>query len=1052
VAAIVDEFTGLSLAPDCELVHLTPHGWQEALDRGRPDLLFVESAWRGYGGTWHNTVSQMPEQLRQIVRWCRERGVPTAFWNKEDPVHFTTFLTTARQFDHVFTTDMDCVPRYKAVLGHDRVHLLPFAAQPRVHHPIEEHPRKDAFSFAGAYYRRYPERTRDLDELLEHLPTYRPLEIFDRNFGGTDENYLFPEAYQQHIVGTLPPDQVAEAYKGYRFGLNLNSVKQSQSMFARRVFELLASNTVTVSNFSRGVRVMFGDLVVCTDSGREAVRRLRELDEDPSHADRVRLAALRSVMSQHTYADRLAYVMATATGAAVPDVVPPVLVLGRARDEGEAERIRAAVARQAGVRARLVLVADDGVVPEAGTGEPIVSAAAAHHVRVADLLREGELVALLHPDDHYGPHYLFDLLLGTRYATADVLGKRTRACVVDGVVEVVDVEGEYRRSGRLPLRCSEATRAAVRARSVGDLMGHLDDGAYDAAEQLALDRFSYCQGGAGLEGVAAVVDDVDVWPGVPLAELQDQAERATPAPGPGEGQRAVPAATLAEWFGQGKRRRITQQLAPDGWFVESWLPGGEHDYLYATEPIPVAELWPDGVAHAYLDTTPGLDLQFVFLFQDAQGERLGALWARGQQNASDVVPEGTEAVRVGIRARGPGAVTVRAMVLEPVRTEPQAVVGTSRDLVLTNHYPSYENLYRNGFVHSRLRAYRAQGVRAEVFRMRPGESLSFGEFENVDVVTGSAEALRRLLEQRRPRSVLVHFLDEAMWEVLRDLDPGVRVVVWIHGAEVQPWWRRAYNYADDAELEAAKEASDRRLAFWREVFASKRRSLRFVFVSQYFADEVMEDVGVELARSRYAIIHNPIDTDLFRYVAKPAEQRRRVLSIRPFASRKYANDLSVAAILALREDVGFAEMEFRVIGDGPLFEETVAPLRGLPNVTLEQRFLDQGEIARLHREYGVFLVPTRMDAQGVSRDEAMASGLVPVTTRVAAVPEFVDESCGYLAEPESDAGLTDALRDVVRDPERFTQLSRAASARVLRQSAASVVIPQELRLITGERP
>lgn len=35
-----------------------------------------------------------------------------------------------------------------------------------------------------------------------------------------------------------------------------------------------------------------------------------------------------------------------------------------------------------------------------------------------------------------------------------------------------------------------------------------------------------------------------------------------------------------------------------------------------------------------------------------------------------------------------------------------------------------------------------------------------------------------------------------------------------------------------------------------------------------------------------------------------------------------------------------------------------------------------------------FWFPTRMDTQGVSRDEAMCSGLVPITNKVAAVPEF----------------------------------------------------------------
>ena len=114
----------------------------------------------------------------------------------------------------------------------------------------------------------------------------------------------------------------------------------------------------------------------------------------------------------------------------------------------------------------------------------------------------------------------------------------------------------------------------------------------------------------------------------------------------------------------------------------------------------------------------------------------------------------------------------------------------------------------------------------------------------------------------------------------------------------------------------------------------------------------------------------------------------------------YANDLTVQAILRLAREPFFDQLKIRLIGDGALFDETVAPLAGLANVEVTRAFLTQREIAALHREYGVFLVPSRMDSQGVSRDEAMASGLVPVTTRIAAIPEFVDADCAFLAEPE----------------------------------------------------
>jgi glycosyltransferase involved in cell wall biosynthesis len=1050
VAAIVDEFTGLSLAPECELHHLTPDGWEAELTAARPQLLFVESAWRGRDGAWHNTVSRFPAELRSIVRWCTERGVPTVFWNKEDPVHFSTFLTTARAFDHVFTTDLDCVGRYKAALGHDRVHLLPFAAQPRVHHPIEDRAREDAFSFAGAYYRRYPDRTRDLDSFLAHLPALRRVDIFDRNLGSDDVNYTFPDAYRGYVVGTLPPEDVAQAYKGYRFGINLNSVKQSQTMFARRVYELLASNTVTVSNFSRGVRVLFGDLVVTTDSGAEAVRRLTSLADDEDRLDRHRLAGLRSVMSQHTYADRLATVMAAATGAEVPDPVPPVALVGHARTGEEAERLLAAMRRQAGVRWRGILLVDRGVDVGYQDGVTVLRAEAVWDDPAADLLGAAELVGVLHPDDYYGPHYVLDLALGTRYSDAAVLGKQGRYRAEGAGLRRVNPGAEYRRAGRLPVRCSLVRTAALRAGSLGALVGDVTDGLQPAGlDQVSLDRFGYCQGGRDGAGVAAAVDDLDLWTGVPLADLQRAAEATAPAELVVGDLPTVGWERLATWFSRRRRPAVSHGRVPGGWRISSTLDDDAYDYVYAASPVPVQELWAGDRAEAYLDTTPGLRLQLVFVFLDQEDGRLGNFFVPPAQHMSARIPAGAVAVRVGIRVAGPGSAVVRRLVLGHVRTRPGAVVPTTRDLVVSNLYPTYGNLYRNAFVHTRVQGYRERGLRAEVFRVRPDQEAEYDEYESVDVVTGGDAELRGVLAGGRHRSVMVHFLDRTMWSVLRELTGSVRVVVWVHGFDVQPWWRRRFVYDGEEDIRRAQEASEERMGFWREVFGEAGPHVHFVFVSQYLAETAFADVGVALDPGRYSVIHNPIDVDLFAFRPKDPDQRLRVLSIRPFASTTYANDLTVAAVLRLSREPWFEELEFRIVGDGPLFEETVAPIRSFPNVQLEQRFLTQREIAVLHREYGVFLVPTRMDTHGVSRDEAMSSGLVPVSTAVGAVPEFVDDDSGILVPGEDAEALAAAVARLRADPDLFLRLSAGAADRVRRQSARADVLDDELRVLRG---
>lgn len=1053
IACIMDDFTYGSYQPEAQLQQLTPAGWQAELEDFHPELLFIESAWRGKDELWGSKVGHNASELQQIVRWCRARGVPTMFWNKEDPVHFETFLTTAKQFDFVFTTDMDCIHRYKAALGHDRVYFLPFACQPSVHNPIELYERKDAFCFAGAYYARYPERTRDLGNFVAKLPEFRPVEIYDRNYGKNDPNYQFPAEYQPFIVGTLPFSEIDRAYKGYRYAINLNSIKQSQTMFARRVYELLGCNTVTVSNYSRGVRLMFGDLVVTTDSGEEMVRRLQALAGDEESSSKLRLAALRKVMLEHTYEQRLNYIVAKVSGSPVTSPLPDVAVLGYARTEEDAQAIIANFQRQTHGRCTLFLV----LGRKAPT--PEIQDSRIRYLRrkevegkiISDVIGAAQLVAGMVADDYYGPNYLLDMAIATRYSSANAFGKVTRYSYAESGIELLEPGRAYHNAGSLQLRSAVVRAQLFAALDCFEWCRGLISSRYGEGSLLAVDPFNYCEKGAAAElnAVHQRVDDLSLDTGFTIEELQARAERIAPAE---QGSVDVPEIRLQqlqEIFGPCKSNNVSFQMEEHGWLVTSTLEDGKHEYIYAARDLTPEELGGKEQLKFFLDVTPGLNLQLVMLFLDAQKQRISHVIKHANRNKVVEVPPETAYIRMGWRVYQGGCAEIKGLLLGHKDLQPAEMLGRADHLLVTNHYPSYEDLYRNGFVHSRVAAYRERGMNVDVFRLRKDDTATYHEFENIDVITGSQTTLRKILDSGRYKNVLVHFLDPDMWHVLKDYVDRIRVIVWVHGSEVQPWWRREYNYSTEGQLQVAKLESDKRMAFWRSLLSPMPENLQLVFVSRYFAEEVMEDVGIRISENQYQIIHNPINTDIFSYRPKSAEQRKKILSIRPYASPKYANDLSVKAIEALSKKAFFNELEFRIIGDGPLFEDTLAPLRKFPNVFIERRFLKQHEIANLHKDYGLFLCPTRMDAQGVSRDEAMSSGLVAVTNNVAAIPEFADDSCCILAGSEDYVGLAEGIEKLYLDPSKFIEASSLAASRVRKQTSNVIVISQELALVRG---
>jgi spore maturation protein CgeB/chromosome segregation ATPase len=1053
VACIMDDFTFGSFSPECTLSQLTPSNWRVELEVCKPDLLFIESAWRGKDEQWGGRVSHCSVEVQGIVQWCRAKHIPTAFWNKEDPSHFDTFLSTAKLFDHVFTTDIDCIHRYKASLGHERVYLLPFACQPAAHNPLETYERKDAFCFAGAYYIRYPERTRDLANFVMELPTFRPLEIYDRNFGKNNPNYQFPEEYRQYIVGTLPFEQIDKAYKGYRYAINLNSIKQSQSMFARRVFELLACNTVTISNFSRGLRLLFGDLVITSDSGSEVVRRLSIVADNDQHYRKFRLAGLRKVLQEHTYGQRLGYVVSKVTGHEPADSLPHITVLALANTHDELKAILKSYSMQIYTHSSLHVVLNHDITASKYADERInfVSVEEARSMVIGNLHDEGHFIASMLAADYYGPNYLTDIALATRYTKADLIGKAARYVYDGGAITLQEEQKAYTSVAALPARAAAVRRTRISSENVLEFVRAVGQGRLMEDIGIAIDEFNYCENGsvASEDFVHERVDDLQTLnTGIRVAEILHKAEQIAPERRQHEEKMQLTGRQLADDFRKNPSAAIAQRIEGPKWRIASMLPDGKHEYLYATEDHDLDELGVSNELKLYLDVTPGLNIQLVVVFLDKDKQKIGNTILHANRNEQAPLPSGTVRVRFGLRLYAGGDAEIQSLILGHRNLQPAEMITKARNLVLTNHYPSYSHLYRNAFVHTRVRAYHNIGTTCDVFRMRSNETVSYHEFEDVDAISGSQELLHQMLSGGRYKNVLVHFLDQAMWEVLQQHIHRIRVVVWMHGAEFQPWFRRQFDYQNDEQRAAAKARSDQRLAFWRDLLHERPTNLKIVFVSRSFSEEVMEDLGFRIPAEGYTIIHNPIDTKVFTFVEKPLEQRKKVLCISSFSSRKYGNDINVKAIQLLAQRACFGDMEFRLIGDGALFEATVEPLRNYRNVCIEQRFLRRDEIAALHKEYGIFLCATRWDSHGVSRDEAMSSGLIPVTNAVGAIKEFVDDSCGIVAAAEDPKRMADGIANLYHQPAQFAAISKAAAQRVRGQSEVIRVVKEEIALLS----
>ena len=319
VALLADEFTYNSFRDEFQAITFTPDNWQQVFASEKPELFFCESAWSGadtVNRPWKGRVyasENFKQENRQvllaILDYCKQHKIPTLFWNKEDPTHYTDrkhdFVKTAVLFDYVFTSAAECVAQYKNDYGVKQAFALPFATNPRLFNPLAGATRSNKVVFAGSWYANHEARSVVMEQVLDNLIAkgYEP-EIYDRYYGGGDPLHQWPQRYQQYVKPGQPHDKMPAVYKSSKFGLNFNTVTDSATMFARRVFELMSSNTLVVSNYAKGVDEMFGDLVVFADRDPERLGALTA-----TQIDALRQRALETVLSEHTYARRWRYML-----------------------------------------------------------------------------------------------------------------------------------------------------------------------------------------------------------------------------------------------------------------------------------------------------------------------------------------------------------------------------------------------------------------------------------------------------------------------------------------------------------------------------------------------------------------------------------------------------------------------------------------------------------------------------------------------------------------------------------------------------------------------
>ncbi len=325
VAVIMDSFSYNSYKMEFNAYALEPDSWKTVFEENKIDLFFCESTWHGVGKSniingvavenidspWEHKITSINNDnentLLKIINYCNEKSIPTVFWNKEDPKSFDIFVDAALNFDYIFTSDYNSVKKY-LVRGHENVHPLLFASQIKHFNPIQDKERSKDIIFAGSWYGYdFPQRCALMKEMFNKiLESGYNLKIYDRNSEICDKNpsWKYPEEYDEYINPKVSFDKMDEVYKESKYSLNINSITESPTMFARRIFELMSSNTYVISNYSEGAYNLFKNNIYYLD-------KEKSLNLDNQEVERVCEENLYNVLKNHNYTERFKYILNT---------------------------------------------------------------------------------------------------------------------------------------------------------------------------------------------------------------------------------------------------------------------------------------------------------------------------------------------------------------------------------------------------------------------------------------------------------------------------------------------------------------------------------------------------------------------------------------------------------------------------------------------------------------------------------------------------------------------------------------------------------------------
>ena len=374
-------------------------------------------------------------------------------------------------------------------------------------------------------------------------------------------------------------------------------------------------------------------------------------------------------------------------------------------------------------------------------------------------------------------------------------------------------------------------------------------------------------------------------------------------------------------------------------------------------------------------------------------------------------------------------------------------------LVITPDYPSTHNLYLCAFAHSRNREYVKAGLKIQVASISPMNWYQAAyKIDDVPVFSGRPLDLKNLLNRHQYKVVVVHFVDEYLYPIFDGYIQNERLIFICHGPETV--FRYLPNRCGQYFVKELPELDTSSGFDCKEKFVTRyarKENVDWVFVSEWLKDFSEKMLNTKFINSH--IIYNTINEELFPYIPKSVEHRKKILVLRKFDNvRQHSIDQVTRAIEELSRRDFFSDLTFEVYGDGNYYDVLTGPLEKYSNVHLHRTFVPNDQVHKLHAQNGILLIPSRHDAHAVAMSEGASSGLVVIGSDVTSNGFFMNQEVNHtLADPEDPVALADIIERLYRNPDEYLEISERMSREVQTRCNRGNTVMKEVALIKETR-